>query len=288
MIIWAPMDALPDIFDYPNFWQPVAIGILDNVFNSISWNEVESVALRVNNSAVTRTVYNVVGFIPGRDRTKVVVVGAHFDGVGYAGDIFSPAAYDNASGVAALVHMAQTIRAWDETPATDIVFVAFNGEESGLWGSDAFAAELVRLRRYDEIFYINFDVVGSTTPLLLPVKLPYELTLPLTPFLDEWGIAYNRNELNGGYSDDEMFYWRGLPYLSFTPLFDDDIIYTLMHIADDVKERLNYNDIDNLAKMAAAYVKEMGADLPVLDLDQSRAVYREINYPRWKMWRRGR
>ena len=290
LIIWAPMDALPDIFDYPEFSQPVAIGILDNVFNSISWNEVAHIALQVNNSAVTRTVYNVVGFIPGNDRNKAVVIGAHFDGVGYAGGIFSPAAYDNASGVAALVHMAQTIMAWNDAPATDIVFAAFNGEESGLWGSDAFAAELIRLQRYDSIFYINFDCVGSTTAHLIPAKLPFELTLPLTPFLDEWDIAYDENELNGGSSDDEMFYWRGIPYLSFTPLFDDDSIYSLMHIADDLKERLRYEDIDNTAKMTAAYVNVMGARLPALELNlnTSRAVYREANYLRERMWRRGR
>ena len=85
-----------------------------------------------------------------------------------------------------------------------------------------------------------------------------------------------------------MFYWHGLPYFSFTPLFDDETLYTFMHISNDVKERLNYEDIDTNAKAAAAYVKAMGTDLPVLELDLSRAAYREVNYPRWKTWKRGR
>ncbi|MBA4039047.1 MAG: hypothetical protein C0468_01730 [Planctomyces sp.] len=72
---------------------------------------------------------NIVFEITGSARPRqVVLVGAHFDAVGG-----SPGADDNASGVAALLELARTLR--DSAPGRTIRFVLFDLEESGLIGS---------------------------------------------------------------------------------------------------------------------------------------------------------
>ena len=62
--------------------------------------------------------YNVVGVIPGKDRTKAIVISAHYDAVSIGG---GQGALDNASGVAATSRVAENLLRLGEQPETDIV-----------------------------------------------------------------------------------------------------------------------------------------------------------------------
>ena len=78
--------------------------------------------------------YNVVGVHPGVIcPNEIYIVGAHYDTV--AG---SPGAWDNASGVAAVLEAARVLSqyAFEGT----IIFIAFDREEQGLIGSSAYAS----------------------------------------------------------------------------------------------------------------------------------------------------
>lgn len=90
---------------------------------------------------------NVVGLLPGRDpalATEAVVVTAHHDHLGLTGAATGDGVYngalDNAVGVAALLEVARHIAASPERPRRSLLFVAVGAEESGLLGSDYFAA----------------------------------------------------------------------------------------------------------------------------------------------------
>jgi hypothetical protein len=237
----------------------LGIGIINEVFHGIAWDDVESVSFRMNGSEAEKGVYNVVGMVEGRDRSQAVVVGAHFDGVGYAGGYHTRGALDNASGVAAMVRVAGLIAAKEGMPETDIMFAAFNGEENGRWGSNAFAEELLAGAFYDKIFFINFDCKGSVKAMPYAIRLPYNLSLPLAPFLDDWGIGHI-DEYPGN-SDDISFYAREVPYVALVPTYEH--LGSLIHCDKDVKESLDYALIDNTAKMIVGYIGAIGADLPV-------------------------
>ena len=58
------------------------------------------------------------------------MISAHYDHLGRHGQRYYPGANDNASGVAALLYLAQQLQAMRE----QIIFVAFDGEEQGLHG----------------------------------------------------------------------------------------------------------------------------------------------------------
>jgi len=74
--------------------------------------------------AVPGGLRNVVGRIPGRDRKRTVIVGAHYDTKDLPGFV---GANDGASGVAVLLELARTIR--PRTVRPNVVLLFFDGEE---------------------------------------------------------------------------------------------------------------------------------------------------------------
>jgi Zn-dependent M28 family amino/carboxypeptidase len=85
---------------------------------------------------------NVLGVLPGSDPTlakEMVIYSAHHDHLGVrqqkGGDAIYNGALDNASGVAALVSLAEAISRAEPRPRRSVLFAAVGGEESGLLGS---------------------------------------------------------------------------------------------------------------------------------------------------------
>ncbi|MBA2628034.1 MAG: M28 family peptidase [Gemmatimonadales bacterium] len=113
---------------------------------------------------------NVIGILPGRDpalRNETIIIGAHYDhlGMGGYGAMDAPdstgrihnGADDNASGAASLIHIARALAAAPR--ARTVVFIAFSGEELGLFGSNYYVKHAVYpLDR--TLAMINLDMVG--------------------------------------------------------------------------------------------------------------------------------
>ena len=93
------------------------------------------------------TARNVAGCFPGKNRKEALLVLAHYDGSGIYGDVLYPSAYDNASGVAAMLRALALFAERGVSPERDVVFLATDGEESDKDGARAFAALLEE--RYD-------------------------------------------------------------------------------------------------------------------------------------------
>lgn len=88
----------------------------------------------------TYTGVNVIGFIPGTDSQKLIVITAHYDHVGIGrenseGDSIYNGADDNASGTAALLEFAAYFS--KNPPRHGILFAAVDAEEMGLQGARA-------------------------------------------------------------------------------------------------------------------------------------------------------
>jgi len=92
------------------------------------------------------TSVNVAAILPGSDpklSQEYVVVSAHLDHLGIGqpinGDKIYNGAMDNASGVASLLEVAQSLKAAARPASRSILFLAVTGEEKGLQGSRYFA-----------------------------------------------------------------------------------------------------------------------------------------------------
>jgi len=101
---------------------------------------------------------NLIGRVNGAiTGAKAIVVTAHYDHVGVRGGRVFPGADDNASGVAALIAVAQYIVA--HPPRHPMVFAALDAEELGLEGAKAFL-RAPPVARTAIGLNINFDMVS--------------------------------------------------------------------------------------------------------------------------------
>jgi aminopeptidase YwaD len=109
---------------------------------------------------------NIAGFIEGSDpvlKNEFIVIGAHYDHIGYTrnetGKTIFPGADDNASGVAAIIEIGRYFVQNPSLLGRSLIIVAFDAEESGLWGSRNFVENSpVPLDRIKLMF--SFDMVG--------------------------------------------------------------------------------------------------------------------------------
>ncbi len=114
-----------------------------------------------------RPTCNILGMIPGSDpevADEVVLVGGHYDHLGTtSGGKVYRGADDNASGTSVTLEIARSIMESGHTPRRTIVFASWTGEESGLVGSNHFAAD-PPFPLESIVSNIEFDMVGAGTP----------------------------------------------------------------------------------------------------------------------------
>jgi hypothetical protein len=113
------------------------------------------------------TLRNVVGILRGSDpvlKNTYVLVSAHYDHVGVRPDgddrIFN-GANDNASGTASMIELARAFSKMREKPKRSLVFIAYFGEEKGLFGSRYYGRKpAVPLNQ--TVADINLEQLGRT------------------------------------------------------------------------------------------------------------------------------
>jgi hypothetical protein len=212
---------------------------------------------------------NVAAILPGRDPAvagECVVVGAHYDHLGFGGDLslapdqlgtVHPGADDNASGVAALLAIARASAAVGPARRT-LLLVAFAGEELGVLGS----AHLVRnpppgcpVERMQ--LMVNLDMVGrprggkvyvdgadSARGLRDMVRALADAAprIPLAP-------AFGGNGY--GPSDHTSFYAKGVPVVFlFTGAHAD------YHRPGDTADKVDGGAVAAVARLAARIARE--------------------------------
>lgn len=138
-----------------------SVDITNTLYDDLMSKEVDYVTYKDNVSTEEKEVNNVIGILKGKDSTHALVLSAHFDHVGFAGDTIFRGAIDNASGVAILLELAERLkkRSLKKPFDMDIVFAALNGEEYGLLGSKAFVPSIKE--HYHYLYNINMDCIGK-------------------------------------------------------------------------------------------------------------------------------
>jgi hypothetical protein len=184
-------------------------------------------ASALNPHAPGGTGRNVIAVLEGADpllRREAIIIGAHYDHLGRGGfgslaadsGAIHNGADDNASGVAALLRVAERLVA-GERPARSVVFSAFTGEELGLLGSADFVASApIPAQRMRAM--LNMDMVGrlGRGPLIVNgVGTAKEWRALLERAAAEAGVALALTGDGYGPSDHTSFYLRDIPVLHF-------------------------------------------------------------------------
>ena len=107
---------------------------------------------------------NLVGIIPGNDpvlKDEYILLGAHFDHIGYKNGQICNGADDNASGSTALIEIARMIKENQSQLKRSVIIAAFDGEEKGLWGSEALASKMMETDQIHQVkCMMSIDMVG--------------------------------------------------------------------------------------------------------------------------------
>ena len=115
---------------------------------------------------------NILALARGSDPAvahELVIVGAHYDHVGYgnSGNSFGPFGFvhngadDNASGEAGLIEVAEAMQHLPSRPRRPILFAFWDGEEKGLLGSYHFLrVRPAALAPLSPVFSVNLDMIG--------------------------------------------------------------------------------------------------------------------------------
>ena len=108
--------------------------------------------------------WNVVGFIPGYDlelKDEIIVLGAHYDHIGFVnsidGDSIANGANDNAAGVAITLELARNLAAVKSKRS--IMIALFSAEERGLLGAKHLASKL-KENGSNVVSMLNFEMLG--------------------------------------------------------------------------------------------------------------------------------
>src|SRR5215471_16259994 len=229
-----------------------------------------------------KTVRNVIGALPGSDpalRNEWVVVGAHYDHLGL-GDRNSLApsqigqihhgADDNASGTAGVMELARLAAKNKQEWKRSVLFIAFAGEELGLFGSSDFVNHpTIPLK--DVVAMINMDMIGrlnndrlfvggvGTSPQFKPWL--EELNKPVHLELDYSDSGY-------GASDHMSFNAKKIPVLFF---FSG--LHTDYHKPSDTADKINANGAVKVLALVYMTGTKMAAE-------PKRLEYTEVKEPK--------
>ncbi|MBY0534791.1 MAG: M20/M25/M40 family metallo-hydrolase [Chitinophagaceae bacterium] len=206
---------------------------------------------------------NIVGYIDN-GASSTVVIGAHFDHLGYGEDgnsmvrtgekLIHNGADDNASGTAAMIELARYFKNKKETKQ-NYLFLAFSAEELGLNGSKYFADNpTIDLKSVN--YMINMDMVGrlNDSTKVLTVggfgTSPWWSQLFTKYSSDKKSYFTLKYDSSGtGPSDHTSFYRKDIPVLFFfTGLHSD------YHRPSDDADKINYMGELQIVKFVSSIV----------------------------------
>ncbi len=214
------------------------------------------------------TSYNIVAYLEGSNpalKDQYLVLGAHYDHLGMGGEGSSSrqqdtiaihyGADDNASGVAALLEIAEKLAGSEPSPAVSCIFIAFGAEEVGLLGSKYFI-ENSSIPHEDFRMMFNLDMVGRLEDK--PVQIggtgtATETEAILDELLGEDSIRVVRSPEGSGPSDHASFYAKDIPVLFFTSGPHSDY-----HTPGDIVEKIDLQGMQAIAELVYELMLHVG------------------------------
>ena len=216
--------------------------------------------LSINISEKISTGHNVVGYI-NNGVAYTVVVGAHFDHLGYGQDhnslytgttpMIHNGADDNASGTAAMIAMTKQLQKKSYS-AFNYLFVAFSGEELGLFGSKYFTEHApVDIKKIN--YMVNMDMVGRLNDSTRGITIGGYGTSPAWGKLidvHDRSFTIKIDSAGSGPSDHTSFYRKELPVLFFFTGTHSDY-----HKPSDDAEKINYKGASDIVQYILSVIK---------------------------------
>lgn len=229
-----------------------------------------SVSLTTEIEKITARTANVLGYLPGADarlKDEVLVIGAHFDHLGYGGEgsgslqpdtqAIHNGADDNASGTAALLELAHIMSSDRGALKRTVLFIGFSAEELGTLGS----AHYVNMPYFPiekTITMINMDMVGRMKDNTLTVQGVGTSSVwdDFVRKLNTGPDTFHIKTVSDGFgpSDHAQFYGKNIPVLFFFTGTHNDY-----HKPSDDWDKINYEDHARITRFVHRAAMELHA-----------------------------
>ena len=243
--------------------------VADNILNSVGSsrkiiqdkmnNNLKPESFKISNIKISanvelKNIYsraaNVIGKIVSRNhkyRDEYVVIGAHFDHLGYGGpgsgslkpdtNAIHNGANDNASGTAGLLELAHKLQNNRQLLKRSILLIGFDAEERGLLGSKYFIQNPT-VEKSNIVTMINMDMIGKmkdSTVVIGGVGTSPIFEKILDSLSIDSGLKFEFNQAGYGPSDHASFYSENIPVLFFfTGDYDNNY-----HLPEDDWQSIN-------------------------------------------------
>lgn len=223
---------------------------------------------------------NVVAWLPGRDTSRVVVIGGHYDScicstnsMDFTSD--APGADDDGSGTVAVMELARVVgKRFPGGLDASVAFILYTGEELGLLGSTQFAERLKREGKQVTAAFTD-DIIGNvvaddgrTDSTSVRVFAVDSLAIgggELARYVWAIGALYQpafevlpvlRLDRLGRGGDHRPFVERGVPGLRFTERLEN---YKRQHLPTDSLADVNFAYVAKVARLNLATVVSLAA-----------------------------
>lgn len=223
---------------------------------------------------------NVVAWLPGRDTSRVVVIGGHFDSCVCSVSSMdatsdAPGADDDGSGTVAVMELARVVgKHFPQGLEQSVAFVLYTGEELGLLGSTIFAERLQREGRTVTAAFTD-DIIGnviaddgrvdSTSVRVFAVDSLALGGAELARYVWAAGALYQpdfevipvlRLDRLGRGGDHAPFHRQGLPALRFSERLEN---YKRQHLVTDELDFVNFGYVAKVARLNLASVVSLAS-----------------------------
>lgn len=210
------------------------------------------------------TAHNLIGVLDGEGplAKEVIVVGGHYDHLGFGGygsraknrtgEIHN-GADDNASGTAATLEMIRRM-ASGRKPQRTIVFVCFSGEERGLLGSNYYCRNPV-FPLEKTVAMLNFDMIGTLRNNRVEVNgvgTAEEFAAIVDVADDASPLTTKRAESPFAGSDHLPFYRKDIPVMFF---FTG--VTSRYHTPDDDFETINVDGVASIVDLSETVLRNI-------------------------------
>lgn len=203
---------------------------------------------------------NVAGFLDNK-AANTIIIGAHYDhlGLGIFGSLHTGdkeihnGADDNSSGIAAMLLLAEKL-GQSKAKKNNYLFVAFSGEELGLFGSKHFVKNLP-IEPAQVNYMINMDMVGRLNEegvLVINGAGTSPAWAETLPGIEVAGVQIKTTESGIGPSDHTSFYLENIPVLHFFTGQHSDY-----HKPSDDSELVNYEGLLKVSDFILQLVEKL-------------------------------
>ena len=210
----------------------------------------------------SETAENVIAYLDNNAK-NTVVIGAHYDHLGMGGDgslyregiAIHNGADDNASGVAMLLRLANSLQKESSPKKNNYLFIAFSGEEEGLLGSNYFVKNPT-INTKKVAYMLNMDMVGrlNAEKTLAVYGVGTSPILRQTVNANASDLNIVANESGVGPSDHTSFYLADIPVLHFFTGQHEDY-----HKPSDDTEKVNFAGMEIVSKYIFSIIKDLDA-----------------------------